>query len=87
MTRNIFLTCTVTLSIWYLLLAWDLAAGRAPAWLAPAIKELVAFQNGALLLIAALVPLILFWAWVSKCLDHFALKKLADEIRAKRKAS
>ncbi|MDN3640347.1 hypothetical protein QWY82_16250 [Simiduia curdlanivorans] len=85
MTRNIFLTASITLSIWYILLAWDLAAGQAPAWLAPAIKELVAFQNGALLLIAALVPLILFWAWIHKCLDYFALKKLAQEIRAKRK--
>ncbi|BFM12223.1 hypothetical protein R50072_23760 [Simiduia litorea] len=84
MIRNIFLTTSITLSIWYILLAWDLAAGRAPAWLAPAIKELAAFQNGALLLIAALVPLILFWAWINKCLDYFAFKKLAQEIRAKR---
>ena len=84
MQRNLFLTSALTLSIWYLLLAWDMASGKAPSWLAPAIKEMLAFQNGAVLLIAALVPLILFWAWVSKCLDYFALKKVAAEMRRKR---
>lgn len=87
MKRSIFLSTSLTLSIWYVLLSWDLASGHAPVWLAPAIKELASVQNGTVLLLAALVPLILFWGWVSKVLERMALQRLAEEIKAKRRAN
>lgn len=86
MKRSIFLTATLTLATWYSLFIWDLVSGSAPLWLAPTIKELIAFQNGIVLLAVGLLPLLLFGAWVNFILDKFALQKMADEIkRAQRK--
>ncbi|MBB3167694.1 hypothetical protein [Simiduia aestuariiviva] len=82
--RQLFLTASLTLSIWYLLLLWDLARGQSLPWLRPYVADLLQVADGALVIIAGLLPLILFWGWASKVFAHLALKQLAVDIKRRR---
>lgn len=82
--RQLFLTASLTLTIWYLMLLWDLARGQTLAWLTPYLADLLSVADGALVIIAGLLPLILFWGWASKVFSNLALKQLAVDIKRRR---
>ncbi|UTA46890.1 hypothetical protein L1F30_12030 [Simiduia sp. 21SJ11W-1] len=82
--RQLFLTASLTLTIWYLLLLWDLARGETLGMLQPYLADLLTIADGALVVIAGLVPLILFWGWASKVFANLALKQLAVDLKRRR---
>jgi hypothetical protein len=83
--RHLFLTAGLTLTIWYGMLLVDLARGRALPWLGHLLTDLLDVQNGALIVIAGALPIILFWGWASRVLSQLAMRQLAEDIKHKRK--
>lgn len=83
--RQWLLTASLTLSIWYLLMLWDLARGNSLPWLAPYLSDLLQVGDGALVVIAGLVPLVLVWGGISRLFAHLALQQLAVDLKRKRR--